>query len=372
MTFNLRVRFTGGCAFVPDRPFKNEPKQVMVVIPDGESQSSGLDSKGLNRHRAFVRFNLRDVIGMPKVPKSTQGIWDLGRKPRTKLGRARGEGASPSPPEGWEGDRGDAGGDPIDASRRPPPPHRSAFHPSGSPQAVAAEQKKLVQTRLTLSVKGGPSNLTIGDVARLADMGPIVDGYYSIDPDATSWKPPKSVLAQFVIEKGRLYTGGYQGTWVFPKYLCKENVVIEEMSNEVILDVKKVAEATLIAKPLSGGGAKRLCLAPGTGRWVEITVANLCDNNPLEWPVDTGTAQPDQDFRWFFELLSEPDRQELGDIIKGLYLPHPWPQPDDNGQGMDCFPTSFQPAKSRATAGVGGERGSTSPRRYAKGGLDAP
>ncbi|HVT57631.1 MAG TPA: NADH-quinone oxidoreductase subunit D [Thermoanaerobaculia bacterium] len=52
--------------------------------------------------------------------------------PPPQVVRAPGEGASPSPPEGWEGDRGVAGGDPIDASSRPPPPHRSAvFQPSG-------------------------------------------------------------------------------------------------------------------------------------------------------------------------------------------------------------------------------------------------
>jgi hypothetical protein len=45
---------------------------------------------------------------------------------KMKLVCAPGEWASPSPLEGWEGDRGVAGGDPIDASSRPPPPHRGA------------------------------------------------------------------------------------------------------------------------------------------------------------------------------------------------------------------------------------------------------
>ncbi|HVT57873.1 MAG TPA: biotin--[acetyl-CoA-carboxylase] ligase [Thermoanaerobaculia bacterium] len=62
-----------------------------------------------------------------------------GHPAETKLVRAPGEGASPSPPEGWEGDRGVAGGDPIDASSRPPPPRRSAFHRSGSAPPVGPE-----------------------------------------------------------------------------------------------------------------------------------------------------------------------------------------------------------------------------------------
>jgi methyltransferase len=47
-----------------------------------------------------------------------------GRRDKTPI--EEGAGASPSPPEGWEGERGDAGGDPIDALSRAREAHRSA------------------------------------------------------------------------------------------------------------------------------------------------------------------------------------------------------------------------------------------------------
>jgi serine/threonine protein kinase len=61
---------------------------------------------------------------------------------RTKPARSEGEGASPSPPEGREGDRGDAGGDPVDASSSPrPSPIGTRFMARGRRQVVAARTK---------------------------------------------------------------------------------------------------------------------------------------------------------------------------------------------------------------------------------------
>ncbi|HVT61525.1 MAG TPA: metallophosphoesterase [Thermoanaerobaculia bacterium] len=65
-----------------------------------------------------------------RVPYTLEGLVPAGMPAKgdflDETPRSKREGASPSPPEGWEGDRGVAGGDPIDASSRPPPPHRSA------------------------------------------------------------------------------------------------------------------------------------------------------------------------------------------------------------------------------------------------------
>lgn len=281
-TFDLRIRFTGVCAFVPDKPFDQQPSHVTVVLPDGEKKSLGVDNKGLNRHRAFVRFHLRDVVGMPTLPDQADGIWDLGHFP----------------------------------------------HPSQ-------------QTKLTLSVTGGPQQLTVKSMAALANIGTIVDHAYKIDRRTIGPNPPKTVLAQFIIDRGTLSTGSYQADWIFPKYLCDTNVFVNDMSNEVNLDFQKVTSATLTSTPLGGGAVGTLPLATQAGGRVDITVANLCDNNPLEWPVRSGTATADQDFRWFFELLRRKDQKRLRKVLDGLYLPHPWPAGDGNGQGMDCFPASF-------------------------------
>ncbi|HVT59349.1 MAG TPA: dihydropteroate synthase [Thermoanaerobaculia bacterium] len=87
---------------------------------------------------------------------------------RTESVRAPGEGASPSPPEGWEGDRGVAGGDPIDASSRPPPPHRSAVSSLeiGPPVGATSVAQAVTETG-SVGAAGQPSARLPGSLAAL-------------------------------------------------------------------------------------------------------------------------------------------------------------------------------------------------------------
>ncbi|HVT56893.1 MAG TPA: non-ribosomal peptide synthase/polyketide synthase, partial [Thermoanaerobaculia bacterium] len=115
---------------------------------------------------------------------------------KTKLVRAPGEGASPSPPappgrdpaasDNREGDRGVSGGDPIDASSRHPPPHRSVV---SSRELVRRQVLPLGRGMgdaqlLVLSRAGALAG--IGELGEIAVRSPHLARGYLAAPAATA------------------------------------------------------------------------------------------------------------------------------------------------------------------------------------------
>ena len=87
MSFNLRVKFSGICTFVPNRPLDQGPTRMCILLPDADSDSiyireGAADGKDLQRHRGFIRFNLRNLEGMQELPQQDDlsGLWYLGRR----------------------------------------------------------------------------------------------------------------------------------------------------------------------------------------------------------------------------------------------------------------------------------------------------
>ncbi|HVT57432.1 MAG TPA: hypothetical protein VHR45_03445 [Thermoanaerobaculia bacterium] len=123
---------------------------------------------------------------VPLLSRARRSGSAVGAAAQTKLVSASGEGASPSPPEGWEGDRGVAGGDPIDASSRPQQPHRrTVFHPSGSPKAVA------VQTRHRSRCENWTPWVAVAGL--VLDLGLLGGRYLPVLPSRFDLSPPPAV-----------------------------------------------------------------------------------------------------------------------------------------------------------------------------------
>jgi len=81
MPFNLEVSFSGLCLFVPNKA----GNKMCVVLPNGEgatphAKKSSVDPTMLFRHRAFLRFHLKNLKGMPKVPSDSLAVWHLKRR----------------------------------------------------------------------------------------------------------------------------------------------------------------------------------------------------------------------------------------------------------------------------------------------------
>src|SRR5262249_21280216 len=84
MPFNLRISFSGLCAFVPNNNFSASPTKVCAVLPNGEGDApyakKSLDGTQLLRHRAFLRFNPNNVKGATPAQADRAGIWYLQRQ----------------------------------------------------------------------------------------------------------------------------------------------------------------------------------------------------------------------------------------------------------------------------------------------------
>jgi hypothetical protein len=281
MSFSAKITFTGIWGFVPDKAFDSNPTTVYVLAPDGEIDPSG--------------------------------------PPRT-------------------------GADGNSLSR-----HRSFLRvnaanvvgTSGVPSSLEAIwYLGYREFRFKPSVSQG---IEIDDLSGLASLSDVAPLYSKVDPKAVTGQPPASKLgARFVITDGTLHSGKSQGPWAFPDILSKDIVRVDDLANEVILELSELDTFTILGKPLTGGDEVPLELTAPENGTIEVTIGNLCDQNPLEWP-SLYDRKPDEDFRWYFELLSPQDYANLESLIDGIPLPYPYPRGKSNARGADCFPAAYPP-----------------------------
>jgi hypothetical protein len=110
----------------------------------------------------------------------------------------------------------------------------------------------------------------------------------------------------------------------------------------MVLEITHCDSFDLVATPLKQGGVPLLqSLIPSSGSWVEISIAELCDVNPMQWPSKRD-AIPDKDFKWHFEMLDNAAYTSLKQYMNnlGLELPYPIPKGKPGGRGINCFPTT--------------------------------
>jgi hypothetical protein len=279
-TFNLRIRFTGICTFVPN---SEEGKTKMcVVFPDGtgtkQKVATALDGSDLKRHVGYISFNLHDVKGANWALEDAKVLWYL----------------------------------------------------SGQ--------------RLVIKTEGAENEYDDSDLRYIAELEEVVPDLANVYPEFLSEKPnatyPKSVLAQFLIDAGTLTTGTEDTTrlWAFPNTISKKEIKEVHLKHEVSLEFKGLTGASLWATAFEGGTSKGWHFEGEQDKWVDIVIANLCDENPLRWITDQSILPPDEDFKWHYRLLDKA--QEIKRELKSLDLPIPYMFKDSvNGQGVNCPPS---------------------------------
>jgi hypothetical protein len=282
MSFKLKITFTGILEFVPDKAFNLHPTTVYVLAPNGE------------------------------VPDPT------------------------NPPHGADGN---------ELSRHTAFLRMDAKHIVGSSGIPSSLQAIWYLGNRDFRIKwhGAAQNLTIGDLSGLPSLIDVAPAFSKVDPSAVSGStPPGKLGTRFTLTAGTLNSGKRQGKWVFPNIISKYPVRVQDMSNEVILELAALDSVSIIGKPLAGGDDVSLDLTAQDGETIEVTIGNLCDTNPLEWP-DLYDRKPDEDFRWHFELLSPKDYADLATLVNGFFLPFPYPVGEPNAQGANCFPAAYAP-----------------------------
>lgn len=72
--------------------------------------------------------------------------------------------------------------------------------------------------------------------------------------------------------------------------------------------------ASLVFAPLPAGGEETE---------VNMEIANLCADDPLEWKSNPRRRLADVDFKWMYSLLELPQQQRFTTALMGAELPHP-------------------------------------------------
>jgi hypothetical protein len=78
---------------------------------------------------------------------------------------------------------------------------------------------------------------------------------------------------------------------------------------------------------------------PGSTPFIELKLANLCADNPLEWDEFAGhmIRSADVDFKWLYRLLELKPAFPAERYLEH-FLPHPKPVgADKQGMIQDCF-----------------------------------
>lgn len=285
MPFNVELTFTGLMALVLDGA--NAPTKACYVVPNGEVpfDAGPIDGKRLRRHRLYLEFPLANLPGPPPAPAGVNGIWLLG-------------------------DQG---------ARR----------------------------RVTFEIEGAANDFSVGDLSTVAPLPTIAPGLSWPDPSTLQWGAPASVVAQIMFNRGSLVMPvplTELRSWVIPNTLSRQLPIVRTLTHQLVLTLRNLTAFKVVTRKLSDRSPSgNLALQAGDGQTIKITLANLCDENPLRWPVEARDPTVDEDFRWYYQLLSKTDQERVGSALGGLELPVPHPVAAPMGQGMNCLKGSGAP-----------------------------
>jgi hypothetical protein len=299
MAFNVRVIFSGLCAYVPNSPLGDSeasPTKMMVVMVDARKSKMSLDEENkLQPHFPIIFLRGHQVPGVQGLPPRTDLGWRIDRK-QIKI---------VIPEEA------------LDANKF------SVFQREKDEDGLLTHDK---------------------DFSFGADLQTIVPGFSEIDPKVFEDQGSKDlVAARILLDKGALSTFDLgDSNWKFPG----TDFTARRLSNRSLLELKDLKALTLVATDLDGGASEEVSLQPSKQETVEIFIGNFCTGcMPMLLHVDEATAiqlqheiVPDDDFRWFYELSREREG------LKGLDLPIP--TPDEGGKGNEaakCMQATFAP-----------------------------
>jgi hypothetical protein len=287
MSFTLKIVFTGICSLVTDKRLGENPTELNLVLLDAWNDSTAVDGRPMKRHGAMIQFPLRSVTN--KAPQDGRGVWYPERQRLTFT---------------------------------PYPPREDDFREDGVAEKVA-------------------------------DMARIMPEFSEISRQfLDEHNPPRQVVANATFRIGTLRVGSDDThDWRFESTLG----IVKNMAFQVVLEISGLEKMIMTAEPFAippdgtplddanpgSGGRQTLEIVGENGQEVVVTIAHLCDENPLIWPFRPNVEPPreDRDFKWHYEILSDAKKSELQERLQCREAPFPIliPKPP-LGRGRNCFP----------------------------------
>lgn len=305
--FDVEIRLEGICAFVPDEAWDKKPNVVRVLLPDGGGRRGPVpkfepgkdvhpgNKDELTRHVAFLRFPLGAMqLGDQTAIMSEDEVvvYLLGERLRFDFDEA-----------------------PASAGKN----------------------------KLTIDYGDIKTNTTL---RHLSDVVEYVDPGLTprVDSGCVAWPVQRPELLRGMVEitSGKLQVAKpADQRWEFP--VAGSKVVIKRrLANRVDLLLKGLTRFEIHSTPFRGRGGSALKLAPPQGSLLVVRIANLCDQNPLQW-LRLRPAEPDGDFLWHYQLMHP---ETIKKFLKGKYkatFPSPVTDPGESADGINCFGTKYPP-----------------------------
>ncbi|AHG92281.1 hypothetical protein J421_4746 (plasmid) [Gemmatirosa kalamazoonensis] len=198
--------------------------------------------------------------------------------------------------------------------------------------------------------------------ASRTDGRPVINAPYTDDyaPDlkliddllhqtVTSSPAKEKLICRTVLQEGTLEPSTSKEKWLIAGTLKNkpQEVVVFDQSGyrnwvrtlEVDVPDGEQPIITLMIRNFDGTLRQSVPLRPVGGE-INVRIANLCANNPLEWEslkVHTSPTE-DLDFKWLYHLF-EPRTGSWDDLLAGNLLPVPQCIRTRTGDPDDCGPT---------------------------------
>lgn len=292
------IRFTGLCAFVPNKPLGQAPERMCVVLVDGRKEGTkALDGTKLRRHFGFVRFDLRNLPPGSNGPKEHHGVWYLDRK-------------------------------------------QVVIYSDDATPLNTASYVARIDTEYDITTPNSGEERSLSWVPGLTKLMPA---FSAIDPNCVSTavaSVPNTVLAQVFFNTGILRAEEPASQLWSVSGVLSPQFARQPLAHEVVLTLTGVTKLSLIAKALPGGDTETLDLVPGPLGKIDLTISNLCDENPLRWPRSIPSPRDDDDFKWYYELMTRTQQIAINRQRRGAPLPIPVPERQKlgpNATGVNCF-----------------------------------
>lgn len=300
MPFTATITFTGLCGVVPQQDSPTDAGAFCFVLPNAWSplplprRMSTIDGvrSPLRRHAAFIRFSTF-AEDRTNHQRDLEAFWFL------------------------QG-------------------HRLEFKPDFGGGTVPRPLWGNVNGLASFTdVVGDPALLRVATVANNADHR-----FFDSQTQMTRYL----LAAHTILSNGTLDSPPGNANHVFDNFLRADpRPAQKSLNHEMILTVNNLESLEVRRHPFAGGPPDRSIIFKE--RPLYITVANLCDENPLQWgdvPAP-GENPDDDDFRWHYEIVDSPDN--LRNALRNVGAPRsPIPRLAagmHNGHGLNCDPIRY-------------------------------
>lgn len=336
-TFSLTVRFSGLCHFISQHGLGARRGDMTIVFPNsGESsrdlpeELEALDGRKLERHVPYMLFDPRNLAPSAKnqIPSPMKAAWYF------RHYRVHFEFISNQRDElSW----------PYDES------------------IGDLWRSRLLRDDTGRSKQNGRDMAAVtsnSDMAYLAPLRKICGSYFSLNPHALKLKQPMCpvVNAQILLKQGKLRTliNEEVSYWKCSKVLCGKSLR-RPLAWAVDWTVSGLKKLFIAGEPLQfedpripSPSPTRFELRPYEDNSIFIEIGAYSTRNQLGWEVWKG-AERDEDFRWYYELFAEKQKEDIRKKLKWLLytqsLPVPSPfefpkgGPSGNIRGVNCLPS---------------------------------